>query len=93
MEINNSQPQMEKPATIADMCYVYAKMKWMRTFKAFDLNGYFVKKLIFASMLADSSDVRTKLQQLADDNPFHVPPSLPPSKDCWHSPFACSQDG
>lgn len=68
MEINNSQPQMEKPATIADMCYVYAKMKWMRTFKAFDLNGYFVKKLIFASMLADSSDVCTKLQQLADDN-------------------------
>lgn len=69
MEINNSQPQMEKPATIADMCYVYAKMKWMRTFKAFDLTGgCFAGKLIYASMLDDSEENRIKLQQLANDN-------------------------
>lgn len=27
-------------------CYVYAKMKWMRTFKAFDLEGFFPGKLV-----------------------------------------------
>ncbi len=53
---------------IADMNYVYAKMKWMRTFKAFDLDGFFPGKLIYASLLENSEENRVKLQHLADDN-------------------------
>lgn len=53
---------------IADMYYVYAKMKWMRTFKAFDLDGFFPGKLIYASLLENSEENQVKLQHLADDN-------------------------
>ena len=49
-------------------CYVYAKMKWMRTFKAFDLDGFFPGKLIFASLLDDNEENRRKLQELAEQN-------------------------
>lgn len=52
---------------LADLCYVYAKSKWMRTFKAFDLDGFFVGNLIYASMIADNSENRQKLQKTADD--------------------------
>ena len=48
---------------LADLCYVYAKSKWMRTFKAFDLDGFFVGNLIYASMIADNSENRQKLQK------------------------------
>ena len=51
-------------------CYVYAKMKWMRTFKAFDLDGFFPGKLIFASLLLNSEENRRKLQQLAEKNSY-----------------------
>ena len=51
-------------------CYVYAKMKWMRTFKAFDLNGFFPGKLIFASLLLNSEENRRKLQELAEKNSY-----------------------
>lgn len=57
-----------KPMRLADLFYVYAKSKWMRTFKAFDLEGFFVGNLIYASMIADNSENRQKLQQTADDN-------------------------
>lgn len=57
-----------KPMRLADLCYVYAKSKWMRTFKAFDLEGFFVGNLIYASMIPDNSENRQKLQQTADDN-------------------------
>lgn len=53
---------------LAEMAYVYAKMKWMRSFKAFDLEGFFAGNLIYASMLTDSEENRLKLQCLADDN-------------------------
>ena len=49
-------------------CYVYAKMKWMRTFKAFNLDGYFPGNLIFASLLLNSEENRSKLQELAAKN-------------------------
>lgn len=51
-------------------CYVYAKMKWMRTFKAFDLEGFFPGKLIFASLLLNSEENRRKLQKLAEKNSY-----------------------
>lgn len=61
--------EQNNPMKLAEMAYVYAKMKWMRTFKAFDLTGgCFAGKLIYASMLADSEENRIKLQQLANDN-------------------------
>ncbi len=49
-------------------CYVYAKMKWMKTFKAFDLEGFFVGNLIYASLLDNTDENQKKLQQLAEDN-------------------------
>lgn len=51
-------------------CYVYAKMKRMRTFKAFDLEGFFPGKLIFASLLLNSKENRRKLQELAEKNSY-----------------------
>lgn len=60
--------EQNTPMKLAEMAYVYAKMKWMRTFKAFDLTGgCFAGNLIYASLLADSEENRNKLQQLAND--------------------------
>ena len=42
----------------------------MRTFKAFDLEGFFPGKLIFASLLLNSEENRRKLQQLAEKNSY-----------------------
>ncbi len=53
---------------IGELCFVYAKAKWMKTFKAFDLNGCFPGNLIYTSMLDDSEENRQKLQKLADIN-------------------------
>ena len=55
-------------ACIKDLCYVYAKTKYMRHFKAFDLDGHFVGNLIYASLLNNDSETQQKLQQLADHN-------------------------
>ena len=67
MEIEKHQNK-EKNGRLADMCYVYAKTKWMQTFKAFDLDGFFAGKLIYASMLLNDSENQEKLQRLADEN-------------------------
>ncbi len=67
MEIEKHQNK-ENNGRLADMCYVYAKTKWMQTFKAFDLNGFFAGKLIYASMLLNDSENQEKLQRLADEN-------------------------
>lgn len=53
---------------LADMCYVYAKTKWMQGFKAFDLGGFFAGRLIYASMLMNDSESRERLQRLADEH-------------------------
>lgn len=53
---------------LSEMFYVYAKMKWMRCFRAFDLDGYFAGNLICCSMLVNSDENRQKLQELADRN-------------------------
>ena len=58
------------PVRIADLCFVYARAKWMRTFKAFDLEGHFAGRLLYASMLEDNEDNRCKLQELADKNAY-----------------------
>lgn len=42
----------------------------MRTFKAFDLEGFFPGKLIFASLLLNSEENRRKLQKLAEKNSY-----------------------
>lgn len=60
----NSQTQN---TGLAGLCYVYAKNKWMRQFKAFDLDGFFVANLIFCSMIADNEENRRKLQEVADE--------------------------
>ena len=60
----------QKPLRIADLCFVYAKAKWMKTFKAFDLEGFFPGKLIFASLLLNSEENRRKLQELAEKNSY-----------------------
>lgn len=49
-------------------CYVYAKMKWMKGFQAFDLEGFFVRRKIYASLVENSEENQRKLQQLANDN-------------------------
>lgn len=66
--MNRTENDTQSVTRIAEMCYVYAKMKWMQTFKAFDLEGFFPGNLIYASLLEDSEENRTRLQQLADDN-------------------------
>lgn len=66
--MNKTENNTQTVTRIAEMCYVYAKMKWMQTFKAFDLDGFFPGKLIYASLLEDSEENRIKLQKLADDN-------------------------
>ncbi len=60
--------QSEHGSHLAGMCYVYAKMKWMRSFKAFDLEGFFAGNLIHASLLEDNEENRKNLQRLADGN-------------------------
>jgi len=65
-EINQTQEFVR----ISELCFVYAKAKWMRTFKAFDLDGFFPVKLIYASMIRDNDENREKLQQLADRNAY-----------------------
>lgn len=59
---------IQQTINIGELCFVYAKAKWMKSFKAFDLDGCFPGKLIFASMLDDSEENREKLQKLADHN-------------------------
>ena len=60
----------QEPLRIADLCFVYAKAKWMKTFKAFDLEGHFAGRMLYASMLEDTDDNRCKLQELADRNAY-----------------------
>lgn len=60
----------QSPVRIADLCFVYAKAKWMKGFKAFDLDGHFAGRLLYASMLEDNEDNRCKLQELADQNAY-----------------------
>ena len=62
---NNTQQLQQK---IGNSCYVYAKMKWMKDFQAFDLEGFFVRRKIYASLLENSEKNQQKLQQLAKDN-------------------------
>lgn len=49
--------------------YTYAKFDNMKSFKAFDVNeGYCVDRLIYATLIADTEENKTKLQRLADMN-------------------------
>ncbi len=51
------------------MCYTYAKMDDMRTYRAMDINeGAFVGNLIYCTVLEDNEYHRGKLQELADMN-------------------------
>ena len=65
-EINQTQEFVR----ISELCFVYAKAKWMRTFKAFDLDGFFPGRLNYASMIRDKDENREELQQLADHNAY-----------------------
>ncbi len=58
-EMTNMTAKAQQPSRIGNLCYVYAKTKWMRSFKAFDLDGLFPGKLIYASLLDDSDDLST----------------------------------
>lgn len=60
-------------AKLADMAYVYAKNKESKNFRGFDLEGWFVGNLIYASLLEDSEENHRTLQELADTN----------KKDSW----------
>lgn len=60
--------QATNKARLSDLCFVYAKAKWMQSFKAFDLEGCFPGNLLYASMLEDNEDNREKLQKLANQN-------------------------
>ena len=64
--IQKENNQAQEFVRISELCFVYAKAKWMRTFKAFDLDGFFPGRLIYASMIRDNDENREKLQQLAD---------------------------
>ena len=70
LEIQKEINQTQEFVRISELCFVYAKAKWMRTFKAFDLDGFFPGKLIYASMIRDNDENREKLQQLADHNAY-----------------------
>ena len=39
--IQKENNQAQEFVRISELCFVYAKAKWMRTFKAFDLDGFF----------------------------------------------------
>ena len=64
--IQKENNQAQEFVRISELCFVYAKAKWMRTFKAFDLDGFFPGRLIYASMIRDNDENREKLQQLAE---------------------------
>ncbi len=66
--MNNNSNNTTGPVLLGDSCYVYAKSKYMRSFKAFDLDGFFVGNLISASTLLNDSENQRKLQALADKN-------------------------
>ena len=68
MENFNDSTANGTSVRLTDLCYVYAKSKWMRTFKAFDLDGFFPGKLIYASLLENSEDNKQRLQHLVDGN-------------------------
>ena len=54
---------------IMDWHIVYAKFDGCKSFKAFDVNeGRQVGNLIYASLVENTEDTRTKLQKLADLN-------------------------
>ena len=44
---------------IGDLGFVYAKLKWMHSFKAFNLKGHFS---VIPSMIEDTKNNREKLQ-------------------------------
>lgn len=61
----------DNPLIISVMEYyiVYAKFDGCKSFKAFDVNeGRQVGNLIYASLVENTEDTRTKLQKLADMN-------------------------
>ena len=61
----------DNPLIISVMEYyiVYAKFDGCKSFKAFDVNeGRQVGYLIYASLVENTEDTRTKLQKLADMN-------------------------
>ena len=69
MKKNNNDMQPTRTTRLCDLCFVYAKLKWMRSFKAFDVNEcYFVGNLIHATLIEDCEENHRKLQQLADMN-------------------------
>ena len=52
-----------------DWHIIYAKFDGCKSFKAFDVNeGRQVGNLIYASLVENTEDTRTKLQKLADLN-------------------------
>ena len=63
MKENNEK----KALRLGDLAFVYAKVKWMRTFKAFSLEGFFVGNLIYATLIENSEDNHRKLQKIADE--------------------------
>ena len=65
--IQKENNQAQEFVRISELCFV---AKWMRTFKAFDLDGFFPGRLIYASMIRDNDENRKKLQQLADRNAY-----------------------
>ena len=67
MAQNNNSNQNSNMPKLADMAYVYAKMKWMQGFRAFSLEGHFVKLLLYASMLENNEENQRKLQEVADE--------------------------
>ena len=51
------------------ICYVYAKFKGNKNFKAFDIkNGREAGNLIYSTIVEDSPITRERLQRLADLN-------------------------
>lgn len=69
MKKNNENMHTTGTTKLSDLCFVYAKLKWMRTFKAFDVNEcYFVRNLIHATLIEDCEENHQKLQNLADMN-------------------------
>lgn len=65
----NSNMHPTGTTRLCDLCFVYAKLKWMRTFKAFDVNGfYFVGNLIQATLIENCEENHRKQQDLADTN-------------------------
>ena len=62
--IQKENNQAQEFVRISELCFVYAKAK------AFDLDGFFPGRLIYASMIRDNDENREKLQQLADRNAY-----------------------